>query len=225
MIHSVIPSFVVPVLFSFPGGAADGPNSARERAPASPPAVRVEFAERKLTPEERNPEAERKVILGAAAVLVTDRPVRYRSVVLPPGSYTVTVTADEERGKNLFFVIGPKAEGGGGAGAGAGTSGTVKPEDKKSEKDKAKTAGGAVQAGVEGNGNGNGDGAGRGDGPRGRGGKTTSGQIRAVFHLSPAKAQAESVQFSIGNSSRANRFTLTVKAGSTEGKANLRLED
>jgi hypothetical protein len=225
MIHPVISSWIVPVLLSFPGEPAGGPGSAGDQAPASVTGVRVEFPERKIAPEERNPEAERKAILGAVAVLKTDRPIRYRSVVLPPGSYTVTVAADEERGKNLFFVIGPKAGGG-----------SAKPEDKKAEKDGAKAAGGAVQSGGggggevkggengNGKGNGSGDGAGKGDGPRGRGRKTVSNQIRALFHLAPSKVAVDGVQFSIGNSARANRFALTVRAGSTEGKANLRLE-
>ncbi len=194
---------------------ADGPVEGKKGGPAARPAqlegVTVESPERKLSESEKTPQGELKAILSTAAVLKTERAIRYRSVVLKPGSYPISVVEDERgAGRNLYFVIGPAAGSGQG---GADAAPVAKPEEKKSEKSGEKPA----------------DPAG-GPSVRKRAGdpgaaKSVPGQIRAIFHLLPSKTPSEKVQFTIRPTLRGGKLVLMVRAGSSQGKAVLKYDE
>src|SRR6185503_2956986 len=160
--------------------------------------VAVDFQERKLTDSDRTPLGELNAILASAATLKTERPIRYRSTVLAPGSYRVTVTADEQApgGRNLYFLIAPLAEG-------PAQPGAVLPEEKKGgEKaavngrpsetesqetgDAGKATRGTVLSRQGPMRKAQGPGAGDARGPQG------GGPIKALFHLTPATRGSES---------------------------------
>ncbi len=231
MIHRFFLAFAV-LCQALASAGAETPASPAAGAPPARPArsggVAVDFQERKLSESDRTPQGELNAILAATATLKTERPIRYRTALLAPGSYRVSVTADEQGpgGRNLYFVIGPAA--GGAAPAGAGL-----PEEKKGgEKETGSTSGRASPAEPQETGN-------AGKGPRiekgsrkaqGPGtvdapGPLGGGPIKALFHLAPATRGSESVQFSVRPTSRGDRFTLTVAAGSSQGKATLRFAD
>jgi hypothetical protein len=204
------------------GGSQKGAGAAAKARPAG---VAIEHAAASLVEADRTPEGEMRAILAATAVLKVDRPLRYRSTVLPPGSYPLAVSAEEEAGagRNLFFVIGPAAgsaapkEGAAPpADLAAGRSGPATPEEKKMEK--SPEARGAGSKGAEPRGEPK-------SGGRRRPVKTIPGQIRALFHLTAAREASSRIELTVKPSSRGDRFTLMVRAGASEGKATLKLVD
>ena len=234
---------VVLVLWSafLPALRADGPTAEKEgRAPrmtakggprksggadvkSRPAGVSIEHSPAGLLEADRTPEGEMRAILASTAVLKVDRPLRYRSTVLQPGSYPLTVSAEGEAGasRNLFFVIGPAAgstppkDGNAPPAGEAGRkTGPATPEERKLEK--GTESRGPQVRGAESRGESK-------PGGRRRPLKTIPGQIRALFHLTAAKEATSRIELTVKPSSRGDRFTLTVKAGASEGKATLKL--
>jgi hypothetical protein len=206
------PCLVLSIVLS-PAALALGqaPEARGGRAPArgaEPLEVTIDFAERRLAESDRTPQGELKAILSATATLKTKRSLRYRSAILPPGTYPVTVVADGEPsgGHNLFFVIGPVP------GSGEEKK-TGSPSEKKQEEgDVRRSAGGPTGSPEK---------KGRGDRPA----KMTPGQIRALFHLTTSAKGSEGVEFKVQSSGRGDRCSLTVRAGGSQGKATLRFVD
>ncbi len=150
MIHVSIPSIVAGALFCAGLAFADGPAAGaggttpspkpapRASRPAKVEGVTIEFQARKLDAQERTPEGELKAIGAATATMKTERPIRYRSLLLPPGTYPVTIATDPV-GRNMFFVIGTEPK----------DSAPAKPEEKKGENGKSdggRKAGSAKEA-------------------------------------------------------------------------------
>ncbi len=186
--------------------SADGPPMEKGGGTAAKvrtPAVAIEHTGKTIAELDRTPQGELKAILSITGVLKVERPLRYRSTVLPPGAYPVKVTGEGEdaTGRNLFFVIGPAA---GSVPPAASSPAAVKPEEKKPERSEEKR--------------GESKGAGRG-----KEAKSSPGQIRALFHLTAAKKASDAVELAVRPNARGDRFTLTVKAGSSQGKATLKL--
>jgi len=210
------------------GAAAGGGGRAAERS-AQSGGVTIEFTEAKLAESDRTPQGELKAVLAAKAVLKAERPIRYRSVVLPAGAYSVSVIADEERavGRNLYFLIGPAEK------AGQDVDGPA-PEEKKEStpREKGKPGRAAKKpAPSEAPGDpvpgdaGLGDGKPTGDKSDKSVKKAAPGQIKAIFHLGPAPKAAETVEFAVRPTARGDRFALTIRAGSSQGKATVRFAD
>jgi hypothetical protein len=181
--------------------------------------VSIEFTARKLSEADRSPQGELKAILEATATLKTDRAIRYRSVVLPPGAYPIAVSSEEARagGRNLYFLVGPAPE---------GDKDQPMPEEKKPEEKRAEPARrkkGAESRGVDEKG------SPRGEAVEGQGkpsdARPASGRIKALFHLAPASRASETVQFAVRPTARGDRFSITVLAGGSQGKATLRFAD
>ena len=121
-----IPTCVASILFAalaLAGGPAPDTAPAPSAGPVKTDGVSIEFVSHKLADGERTPQGELQAIVSSMATLKAERPIRYRSLVLPAGTYPVTVCADPS-GRNMFFVIGAPA--------------ADRPEEKKSEKSEAK---------------------------------------------------------------------------------------
>ena len=212
------------------------------QAPAPPPrpahvesaggksgGIAIEFSPRKLTDAERSPEGELKAILKATGTLKTERPIRYRATVLPAGTYPVRVSGGEPAGgRNFFFVIGTdtvsegrtpeeKKEENGGASASPKSTGRAsaaadeRSGDGKAGKASAKLTSGENQPPARGSG--------------ARASAQASSLIKAIFHLGSVQKAGESVEFVVRPTARGDRFTLTVRAGSSQGKATLRFAE
>lgn len=170
---------------------------------------------------------EMKAILEATALLKTERSIRYRRTTLTPGQYAVTV--ESSGGKSFYFVIGPKVDDDeeedadekvgkvevkGGMGV-AGRLARARPEkgsEKKEtegnpapKKEAEKAPEEKTKKGSE------------------KGPAAPINKIRAVFRLANNPNPTKEVLFDLRPVQGGSRFELSVKAGSTLGKANISL--
>ncbi len=211
-------------------GGARPPGRTADRTPGQPTdqagekpssAITVEFSPRLLAGDERTPQGELKALLESTAILKTTRPIRYRSVTLPAGEYSVRIANDEDRGgRNVFFLIGrsaaepsvpepvqpPPAPP---AGKKAREKSPTKRNEEKANPAKEREGGGGPTE----------------KGPEAKGPKAAPDLIKAIFHLAPAPRASEKVEFSVRQTRRGDRFALMVRAGSSQGKATLRFAD
>jgi len=174
--------------------------------------ITIEFAKKALAESECTPQGELKAILEATATLKTGLTLRYRSASLPPGAYSVRIVKKErdEGGSNLYFLIGPE---GPSTRDSASTRGGAGPEEKKS-------GNGGEEPKKEAGSSGSSPGA-----DRKSAGKPALKPIRALFRLKQAKKSSPLVEFQVQPNNRGDRLRLMVKAGSSQGLANLRIAD
>jgi hypothetical protein len=167
------------------------------RTPAAPEGVTLEAPSRKLPEAERTAEGEMKALLAATATLKTQRALRYRTTVLPPGSYPVTIRSGGTDRSSLVLVVGPRE------GTAEDSPSADKPEEKKSQKrDGAEVPAGKRPAA-----------------------KAAPGRFEVPFRLAASSKPAEGIEFSLRSAGRGSRVIVVVQAGASQGKATLRLAD
>ncbi len=154
-----------------------------------------------------------KAILAATAVLRTTRELRYRSSVLPPGTYRVSVVRG--RAEKFYLVIGPPRD---------------EPPSSAEGRDLRMGVAGDILAG----------GGDREDGGRGRGAPArTSGKsdrakssrkrkesprIRAIFRLMKSRRPTRDVVFGLrAFGGKERKLELSIYAGTSSGQVNLSL--
>ncbi len=200
--------------------------NAQKTSTAGMKGVHLEFKAIPLADGKGGQAEEMKAILEATALLKTERSIRYRRTTLIPGQYSVTV--ESSGAKSFFFVIGPKvdddeeedaddkvgaAEVKGGMGV-AGKLAQARPEKGPEKKDAAKNpapkkdAEKAPEEKTE---------KGSEKGPA----AAPANKIRAVFRLANNPNPTKEVLFDLRPVQGGSRFELSVKAGSTLGKANI----
>jgi len=193
--------------------------------------VSIECPPMMLPETERTPQGELKAILGLRGILKVERPIRYRNLSLPAGSYPVAIAASEggKDPRGLAFIIGSPPD----KDREGVSSETSKPEETKieekntkeknteekntEEKNGGKKRGEGKSATGAGGGSGLGTGAGSPATPAG-------GQIRAVFRLTQAKNPVSKIGIEVRQSAKGDRFSLMVRGGSSQGKATIRLD-
>ena len=198
-----------------PGSAASGASGAgvspgtgaktsRPRAPSVPEGIRLEASSRKLLESEKGPEGEVKALLTAAGTLKTEKALRYRASVLPPGTYPVSVRTAGDDGKGLVVVIGPAAAAPAAAREGKlETRLEAKPEEMPEEKEPAK-----------------GEKPAAGAGGRARGGKRSAPRepaapprIRAPLRVGRAAKATDTLDLAIRSAAGGSRVALILHGG------------